>query len=310
LRLIYAGAVPRCSLVIATRRRPQALAATLAALAGCDPLPAELIVVDGDEAGSAREVVDRFAATAPGLAVRHLPSPAGLTRQRNAGLARASEEIVVFADDDVVFDPGVFAALAGAYAEAGVVGATGRVIEPGERRVGTPGSPLRRLLTTGPEGTMTAFGYPRRIADAGTPRDVEFMHGCLMSARRDVALAVGFDEELPGYGLAEDEDFGYRLSRVGRVRYVPGASVVHLREGFRSSGRRAFDRMLVRNRAYLFRKNFRATPATRLGFAALLAVLAVHRALNREWAGLLGLAEGARDARRDRAQALVAARRP
>jgi GT2 family glycosyltransferase len=303
--------VPRCSLVIATRARPRALAATLATLARCAPLPAELIVVDGDEAGSAAEVLARFAATGPGLAVRHVPSPPGLTRQRNAGLAQAREEIVVFADDDVEFDPGVFAALADAYAEAGVVGATGRVIEPGDRRLGTPGGRLRRLLTTGREGTMTSFGYPRRIADAATGRDVEFMHGCLMSARREVALAVGFDEALPGYGLAEDEDFGYRVSRTGRVRYVPAACVVHLREGFRSSGRREFDRMLVRNRAYLFRKNFRATPAARLGFVALLGVLAAHRALNREWQGLLGLAQGARDAWGDRAQSRTGAgRRP
>ena len=64
-----------------------------------------------------------------------------------------------------------------------------------------------------------------------------------------------FDEDLPGYGLAEDEDFGYRLSRHGRVRVVDDAVVVHRNTGMRSIDQRAFNRMLVENRAYLMRKN-------------------------------------------------------
>lgn len=287
----------RLSLVIATRARPRTLAATLASLEGCDPLPAETLVVDGDESGSAAPVVAEFAGRVPGL--RHVPAPAGLTRQRNAGLAEAAGDVVAFADDDVAFDPRVFAALARAYEETSVVGATGRVVEREERRVGRSRSRVRSLLLPGEEGTMTRFGYPRRIVHPDVPRDVQFMHGCLMSARREAAVRTGFDETLPGYGLAEDEDFGYRLSRLGRVRYVPAARVVHLREGFNSAGRRDFDRMLVRNRAHLFRKSFPRTPASRLGFAGLVGVLAAHRALNGEWAGLRGLAEGALDAWRD-----------
>lgn len=288
----------RLSLVIATRARPEPLAATLASLARCEPPPAETLVVDGDETGSAAAVVERFAGALPAL--RHVRAPAGLTRQRNAGIAAATGDVVVFCDDDVALDREVFAVLAAAYEDPGVVGATGRVTEEEDRRVGRSRSRIRSLLLGGPEGTMTSFGYPRRIVDAGRARDVEFVHGCLMSARRDAAERVGFDEQLPGYGLAEDEDFGYRLSRLGRVRYLPDAHVVHLRQGFRSSGRRDFDRMLVRNRAYLLRKNFPLTPATRLRFAGLVGVLVAHRALNGEWQGVRGLAEGAWAAWRER----------
>ena len=290
----------RLSLVIATRQRPEMLAATLQTLRRCNPLPAELLVVDGDEARSAEPVVARFEATATDVIVRYLAASPGTSSQRNVGIAAATGDVVVFADDDVHFKAGVFGALAAAYCDPEIVGATGRVFEEEERRVGGARTRVRRLLGQ-PEGTMTAFGYPRRITRPTVARDVEFMHGCLMSARREVALRSPFDENLPGYGLAEDEDFGYRLSRVGRVRYVPEAQVVHLRHGFRSTDRRRFDRMLVRNRNYLFRKNFRQTRVTRLGFCALICLLAVHRALNGEWRGVRGLLDGAVDVWRGRA---------
>jgi hypothetical protein len=49
---------------------------------------------------------------------------------------------------------------------------------------------------------------------------------------------------------------------------------------------------VVKNRTYLFRKNFRQTPLARLQFLLLLLKLVGHRALNREWSGALGVLEG------------------
>src|SRR5918999_1727927 len=67
-----------------------------------------------------------------------------------------------------------------------VIDATGRLIEPGVERVWGPGSPVRLLLGRG-QGTFTRFGYPRYIRDGFTPQDVEYMPGCFMSARRQIA---------------------------------------------------------------------------------------------------------------------------
>jgi len=126
------------------------------------------------------------------------------------------------------------------------------------------------------------------------------MSGCFMTARRDIAERIGFDEDLPGYGLAEDEDFSYRLSRVGRIRYLPDAVVEHRKIGFRSHDSRDFGRLVVVNRAYLFRKNFERTPLARVQFALLVLVLLAHRLVNREWRGAAGLVDGAREAWRTR----------
>jgi GT2 family glycosyltransferase len=162
----------------------------------------------------------------------------------------------------------------------------------------------RRLLPGGGgEGSLTRFGYPRRIQDEARERDVEYMLGGLMSARRDLAARLRFDERLTSYALMEDEDFSYRLSRVGRIRFLPSASVVHRRVTVdrHTAGGRDFGRTVVLNRAYLFRKSFRRTPLARLQFALLIALLALHRAVNGEWAGVRGVIEGSVEAWRQRA---------
>jgi GT2 family glycosyltransferase len=288
----------RFSVVIATKGRPADLARTLARLAACEPGPAETIVVDGDPGRSAEPVV---AETPPRLAVRYVESEPGLTRQRNLGVREAGGDVVVFLDDDVDVDRGLFAALERGYRDPHVVGATGHVIEAAERRFGNKRSVVRSLvLGGGREGTMTSFGYPRRPQRHDRELDVEFMQGCFMSGRRDEVARVGFDEQLDGYALAEDEDFSYRLSRVGRVRYLPEAVVHHRNTGFRSAAARELGRAVVVNRAYLFRKNFRRTLRARLGFAALVLVLVAHRAVNREWQGVRGLFEGSLEAWRAR----------
>ncbi|MGH2932569.1 MAG: glycosyltransferase family 2 protein [Gaiellaceae bacterium] len=283
----------RFSVVIPTMRREEILDATLESLKRCDPAPYEVIVIDADPEGSSHPVVTAFDhQVSP--AVRYLRSVPSLTRQRNYGIDDASGEVIVFLDDDVTIQPDIFARLAEIYVDASVVGGTGRVIEPDSGRVGDRTSPLRRLLLgSGREGTFTRYGYPRYLRNLDEPRDVEFMQGCFMSARYDAAARVRFDEHLGGYALAEDEDFSYRLSRLGRIRYVPEIRVEHRKLGFGSQDARLFDRRVIVNRAYLFRKNFPQTLLARAQFVLLVLTLIGHRLVNREWRGARGLLDGA-----------------
>jgi GT2 family glycosyltransferase len=283
----------RFSVVIPTFGRPRLLKETLETLYACQPPSGEVIIVDGHPERLAEEVAAAFAARPAPPELRYLASEPGLTKQRNVGIDAASGGIIVFADDDVEVEPNVFAVLGEAYRDPTIVGATGKTVEPESRRIGGKQSLVRRLLFSGgAEGTFTRFGYPRYVQDLDRPTDVEVMPGAFMSARRDAAAVVRFDEHLGGYALAEDEDFSYRLSRLGRVRYLPQAVVVHRKTGFTSQDRRAFGRDVVANRAYLFRKNFPRTPFARLQFALFILLLLAHRLVNREWAGALGLAEG------------------
>lgn len=283
----------RFSVVIPTMRREQILEATLNSLQQSDPPPDEVIVIDADKAESSRPVVTTFdQQVAP--AVRYHTAKPSLTSQRNLGIDDSSGDVVVFLDDDVSIPPDLFGRLAEVYEDESVVGATGRIIEPSSTRRLGPRSRLRGLLPGGGrDGTFTRYGYPRYLRELDRPLDVEFMQGCFMSARRDAASRVRFDEHMGGYALAEDEDFSYRLSRLGRIRYVPEIVVRHRKLGFGSADERLFGRLVVINRAYLFRKNFRRTPLARAQFAMLVAMLVGHRLVNREWRGAQGLLEGA-----------------
>jgi GT2 family glycosyltransferase len=283
---------PSLTVVIATLGRPEPLERALDSLLASDLRPDEVLVVDGDENRGAEASVTRRSGGP--LTVRHIPAARGLTRQRNTGLDAARGEIVLFLDDDARVRPDTLGRVVAAYEDLDVVGATGRVIEPASNRVGGKNSRVRVLLRgRGRDGTFTAAGYPRRLVDETVTTDIEFMQGAFMSARTGVAREVRFDERLTGYGLAEDEDFSCRLARVGTIRYLGDAVVDHDNAGFHGKDRRAFGHQVVRNRSYLFEKNFPQTPGARMRFRFLLVVLVLHRLLNRDLAGARGLTEAA-----------------
>jgi len=281
---------PRLSVVIPTLRRPDRLASVLESIARADRTPEEVVVVDGDPRRSAEPVArsSRWA-----FACRYEPSPPGLPRQRNVALGAVVGDVVCFFDDDVVVEPGVFGVLREIFASDEVVGATGRVVETETRAVVGKHSPVRAWIPGGSrEGAFTRYGFPNRLVHLDRPQRIRFMHGSCMAVRAEVARKVGFDEALTGYALGEDEDFSYRVSSLGTIVYDPRIVVHHAKEGFGGRDLRAFNRTVVVNRAYLFRKNFAQTPLARLQFTALVAMLALHRAVNREWPGVVGLLEG------------------
>ncbi|MEN3271373.1 MAG: hypothetical protein V7636_134 [Actinomycetota bacterium] len=289
----------RISVVIATLGRPERLARALKALLACDPLPYEIVVVDGSTDHSARAAVDAMSTTS--APILFVDSARGSAHQRNVGIDRSTGDVVLFVDDDADVEPDVIGIVRSAFTDPNVVGATGQILEPSAWRMGRKDSRVRRLLPGGGvDGQFNRFGYPRRVTDGTRDQDVEFMQGAFMAARRDLATSVRFDESMPGYALGEDEDFSYRLSHHGRLRHLAAAVVHHDNGGLLSRDRRAFGRLVVTRRAYLIRKNFHPTTGTWIAFAGLVAVLVGHRLLNRDLEGARGVIEGAIDVARGR----------
>jgi glycosyltransferase involved in cell wall biosynthesis len=283
--------------IIVTKDRPALLRTALEAFVAEIPANGEIIVVDGDPARSGEAVVKQFERQDSGSPIRYIARASGICNQRNTGIDAARGDVLIFTDDDCTPSVGFYEALASAYLDPEVIGATGRVLEPREERIGSDIEfPLRRMvLGGGRQGSMTSFGFRRPIVDVQTPRSIEYMFGTFMSARCSVAAEVRFDERLQrpsGYALCDDDDFSYRLSRKGLILYVPSAAVHHRALGKRATDRRAFDRRTVVSRTYLYRKNFAGTLRGKLGFAALIVMLLGHRILNREWQGVRGLVDG------------------
>jgi GT2 family glycosyltransferase len=201
----------RLSVVIPTRDRAPVLARCLDAIAG-QGADEVVVVDDGSADGTGAVLAQRDWVTA----VRRERS-AGRAGAKNAGLAAASGEVVLFLDDDAIAEPGLVERHR-AHHEAHPApheALLGRVTWSPEIEV----TPHMHWLENG--GPMFSFGA---IDD---PEDVSWR----MLYTTNVSLKRGFlepfDEELPIY---EDTELGFRLSKRGlRLRYDPGALAYHLR---------------------------------------------------------------------------------
>ncbi len=95
--------IPVVSIIICTRDRAEHLQPTLQAIAQVRvpaDLPAELIVADNASTDGTAELVQNFALPNMELRYLHEPKP-GQCQARNAGIAAARGEIILFTDDDI-----------------------------------------------------------------------------------------------------------------------------------------------------------------------------------------------------------------
>lgn len=171
---------------------------------------AEVIVVsDGPDRATAA-VAERH-----GARLVTLPEQRGLNSARNAGIAAARSDVLVFIDSDVSAPPG--------WLEALVTG-VGRTPD---REVF--GGPIRAQL----EGTVRACGRepaPITTLDAGPEdRDIPLVWGANMAIRRSAFDRIGrFEEGLLGRGDEEDWELRYTASG-GHIRYLAAAGIDHRR---------------------------------------------------------------------------------
>jgi GT2 family glycosyltransferase len=212
---------PRVTVAVPTARRPAALQRLLdalpAAIAGGPD--AELLVVDNDRNGSARDVVE-----GAGLKVRYVVEPEpGSAFARNRAIAETATPVLALLDDDVVPRPGWLDEVTRPVL-AGAAGCGGRVVldpsVPRPRWFDESG--IGGYVTSFDlEGPARALGHDEYIVTANAAFDV--------GALRAVG---GFDPALgprPGSQLVADDVHVVRmLQRAGgEVWWAPSAVVVH-----------------------------------------------------------------------------------
>lgn len=208
--------LPRTSLIISSRNRPELLTEVVASVLEGDEVPAELIVVDQSDRphpSLATLTTDRPCR----IQYRHSRS-VGLSRANNEGIGAARHDLLAFTHDDVTATPAWFRSLVRALLRAGpraVV--TGRVLPAAAE---SPGG--FAPSTTTDEGPAA---YEGRIG-----KDVLFPMNMALH-RSALAEVGGFDERLgPGtrFPAAEDNDLGLRLLEAGyRIVFVPEAVMYH-----------------------------------------------------------------------------------
>jgi GT2 family glycosyltransferase len=194
------------SLVVPTIGRMPLLVQLLESVAGCDPRPAETLIIDQGTDPRVAGLAERF----PTLGIRHVPSAGrhpGLAR--NEGWQGASNDIVLGTDDDCIVAPD-WVGVAWGHMERHPRGlVTGRVLPKGDA-MGVPSLKLD----------------PHPHDYTGTVRcGVLFSNN--FAVNRSVALGIGaFDARIRPAG--EDNDLCYRWLRAGlELRYEPNMVVQH-----------------------------------------------------------------------------------
>ncbi|RPJ59144.1 MAG: glycosyltransferase, partial [Acidobacteria bacterium] len=207
---------PLVSIVVPTLNRRTTLEYVLPTLASqtFDPASYEVLVCDAGSTDGTKELV-------ASIGIRRIRLVAsernGRSAARNAGIASARGELVLFNDADILADARLVEEHLRAHAlhpRSAVVGCEVQVDsleqyrqasrDPARRRRLHPHRPSRRLL-------------PWWFFLTGNA-----------SVRRDAVLAAGgFDESFSGYGH-EDIELGYRLERAGcRIHYHHAAVSYH-----------------------------------------------------------------------------------
>jgi cellulose synthase/poly-beta-1,6-N-acetylglucosamine synthase-like glycosyltransferase len=206
----------RVTVMIPTQRRPHGLAVaarSVFAQVGVDFAALELVVVDNDQAPSAEKTVADLARQAPfPVCYVHEPRP-GVAHARNAGMARASGELIAFLDDDEEAPTGWLAALLAAQArhDADVVFGPVRARAP--------------VSVVAHRDYLERFFSREGPAEAGV---IDHYYGCGDSLLRRAALpdpVAPFAVERNHIGGEDDMLFGQMQANGARFAWEPAAWV-------------------------------------------------------------------------------------
>ena len=177
-----------------------------------------LVLVDN---GCTRDDVDALAAARDVPVLRPVRN-LGFTGGVNLGAAHGTAPYLALVNSDAVVAPDALALLAAVAADPGTGIASGDIrLADDPSTMNTAGNPLHVL------GLSWAGGLGDPASEHRVPRDVASATGAALVLRREVWAALGgFPAQFFAY--QEDLELSWRCWQRGlRVRYVPGAVVVH-----------------------------------------------------------------------------------
>lgn len=265
----------RVSLVVATKDRPDDLRRLLESLRNQAVAPAEIMIVDSS-LDSVEDVTKEF----PGLNTQYLRHwPPSAAAQRNAGIRQcdAASTLIGFADDDTTFEQQAFANMLAFWHDASpeILGAAFNIRNYPPRRAGLlKNSSITKWLGlySSDPGSVSPSGWQTIIGELPETQLVEWLPSTAVIFRREVFNHDAFDEFFDGYSYLEDLDFGFTLSRIGRLAVVANAGFSHFPSTSGRVSARTFGRYEVRNRLYFVRKHRLSLGRCYLGIAVRLTM--------------------------------------
>lgn len=270
------------SLIVCTYQRPKALLDLLNSVIHQSLYPDQILIIDGSLDSATKESLNQrefknleyFKVT---------EQERGLTRQRNYGVKKTTEDIdiVCFLDDDIILKPDYFEKLMAAYSTyPDAIGVGGYItnevtwkesdntpsfeefkMDGYIRNLGSRNLLRKKLgiLSDRPPGVMPRFSNGLSIGflpPSGKIYPVESFMGGVASYRKSLFQNLGFSEYFDGYGLYEDMDFCLRASKIGQLYVNTAARVAHYHEQAGRPDKFKYGKMVIRNGWYVWRVKY------------------------------------------------------
>jgi glycosyltransferase involved in cell wall biosynthesis len=225
--------LPTCSVIIATLDRLDSLRVVLECLGRQTQPPIEVIIAAAGLIPPVEELVRSLTLPFP---VRVLAcSEKSSARQRNAAAAQAKGEVLAFLDDDIEFEPDLFACLLASFAgPAPAPGAISARIASEDRPV--PGRLTRAYYHLQAGYAHADYGgrlfgagincYPVFRADSPDLFLSEWLPATCLFVRADLYHATRFPA-FAGYSFAEDVHLTARIARSAPLYFAIGCLIRH-----------------------------------------------------------------------------------
>ena len=225
------------SVIIPTMNRPESLDRTLNFMAKAKDVPQEIVVVDQSQnveiQEKNKEILGKYSVFKSQI-YRYQPVPS-LTKARNVGLALATNEILVFSDDDVEVPTDIFSNVARLMQDTHIVMIAGLddLTQQSKTNIGyllgTKSFFKRKIGHV----TYSMLGrYPDKVS---SQIETQWAQGYFFVVRKSCLERwhVCWDENLTSYAYAEDLDFSYTFYKAAKLEGLrciidPSVHVKHL----------------------------------------------------------------------------------
>jgi glycosyltransferase involved in cell wall biosynthesis len=263
---------PKISVVIPTKNRFQDIIRCIESILIQTLLPDEIVIVDSSDTEGLKSKLDDLLQDK--LTFKYVHRMLTLTQAKNVGIKESIGDIIVFSDDDMIWDKDYLKEIIRVfnnYPTERIGGVTSNVIFLNELKDEVKKiRGIKKFLGFGLHVFAIIFFLPRYgsgcFQPSGMPTTIrndvdkitkcEFLYGGSMSFRREVITEFMFDENFQGW-WAEDDDIAYRVSRKYQNIFTPHAGIVHNDFSPSTSGNKYTTmKAAIESHYYLFKKNF------------------------------------------------------